>query len=320
MRVLITGSSGQIGTNLAQRLLGDGHAVVGIDNRANTWTSEVETHLLDLSVVQEVGPGRIGPHDVGHIDAIVHLAAHAKVHALVERPLGALENHVMVTNALELARLTRVPILLASSREVYGNAVRVGTSVPESAADFRNAPSPYAALQLASEALAASYRRCYGVPFAVIRFSNVYGRYDSDRERLERAIWIFAQRIGAGLRVPVFGAEKTLDFTYVDDAVDGTYRCLTCLVAGDTGVVGETFNLAYGQGSRLLDVVHLIGRTLEREPLLDVQDARPGEVTWYVADLSKARERLGYSPQVPVSAGIPRALEWAGLAAPLASR
>ena len=318
MKILITGSSGQIGTNLALRARSDGHEVVGLDNRLNEWTGEIPTRRLDLSLVQEVGAGRIGPHEVGRCDAIVHLAAHAKVHALVERPLGALENHVMVTNALELARATRVPIVLASSREVYGNAVRVGTPVPESAADFRSAPSPYAAMKLASEALAAAYARCYGLPFAVVRFSNVYGRYDSDMERLERAIWIFARTIGAGRPVPVFGAEKTLDFTYVDDAVDGIYRCLTRLVEGDARVVGETFNIAYGKGSRLVDVVHLIGRTLEREPILDLQSARPGEVTWYVADLTKARDRLGYVPRVPISDGIPRALEWAGLAAPCA--
>ena len=316
MRVLITGSSGQIGTNLGQRLLAEGHDVVGIDNRSNAWTSEIPTKLLDLSVVQEVGAGRIAAYEVGRVDAIVHLAAHAKVHALVERPLGALENHVMVTNALELARLTRVPILLASSREVYGNAVSAGKPVPESAADFRNAPSPYAALKLASEALAAAYQRCYGVPHAVVRFSNVYGRYDSDMERLERAIWIFARNVAEGRPVPVFGAEKTLDFTFVDDAVEGTYRCLRRLVARDPRVEGEAFNLAYGQGSRLVDVVSLIGQALEREPILDLQSARPGEVTWYVADLTKARERLGYNPKVPVSDGIPRALEWAGLAAP----
>lgn len=319
MRVLITGSSGQIGTNLALRLLSEGHDVVGIDNRSNAWTSDVPTHLLDLSTVQDVSAERIGPHRVGVFDAVVHLAAHAKVHALVERPLGALENHVMVTNALELARAARVPILLASSREVYGNAVSPGTPVPESAADFRNAPSPYAAMKLAGEALAVAYRRCYGTPFAVVRFSNVYGRFDNDLDRLERAIWIFARNVLAGDAVPVFGAEKTLDFTYVDDAVDGAHRCLVRLVAGDPTVAGETFNLAYGAGTRLVDVVHLIGRTLEREPLLDLQQARPGEVTWYVADLTKARALLGYGPTVPTSEGIPRALEWAGLDAPVAA-
>ncbi len=319
MRVLITGSSGQIGTNLALRLLAGGHDVAGIDNRPNTWSDVIPTHLLDLSKQQDVTPSSIGGAGIGRIDAIVHLAAHAKVHALVERPLGALENHVMVTNALELARLARVPILLASSREVYGNApVARGIPVPESAADFRAAPSPYAAMKLASEALSAAYRRCYGVPTAVVRYSNVYGRYDNDLDRLERAIWIFARSIQAGEQVHVFGAEKTLDFTFVDDAVDGTYRCLQRLAAGDAGVVGETFNLAYGQGTKLVDLVGMLGALLERPVEMQVEEARAGEVTWYVADVSKARSRLGFEPRVAVREGLARAVEWAGMVAPLA--
>ena len=83
------------------------------------------------------------------------------------------------------------------------------------------APSPYAAMKLASESLASSYYRCYGTPFAVIRFSNVYGRYDHDMDRLERAIWVFRDRIAQGAPVTVFGADKVLDFTYIDDAVAG---------------------------------------------------------------------------------------------------
>jgi UDP-glucose 4-epimerase len=107
MRVLITGSSGQIGTNLGLRLLQDGHELVGLDNRSNSWTDAIPTHLLNLAQSQHVAPGRLGEVEVGQVDLVVHLAAHAKVHALVERPLGALENHVMVTNALEFARLNR---------------------------------------------------------------------------------------------------------------------------------------------------------------------------------------------------------------------
>jgi nucleoside-diphosphate-sugar epimerase len=310
MRVLITGSSGQIGTNLGLGLLESGHEVLGLDVRPNTWTGSIPTHLIDLARQQPVRRLGIGDVETGPLDAIVHLAAHAKVHALVERPLGALENHIMVTNALELARASGVPILLASSREVYGNLPPEGP-VPESAADFRHAPSPYAAMKLASEGLAAAYRRCYGLPFAVVRFSNVYGRYDNDMERLERAIWVFRRQILAGRRLTVFGESKTLDFTYVDDAVDGLRRCLERLVAGDPAVDGETFNLAYGEGHRLVAVVSLIARALDREPEVRLEDARPGEVTWYVADIGKARRALGYAPRVPVEEGIDRAMRWA---------
>ena len=309
MRVLITGSSGQIGTNLGLALLNSGHEVVGVDCRPNTWTPRIPTVQLDLSVAPlDVAHGRFGEAEVGAVDAIVHLAAHAKVHALVERPMGAFENHTMVTNALEFARVHRVPILLASSREVYGNAVARGVPVAETAADFRAAPSPYAAMKLASESLASSYYRCYGTPFAVIRFSNVYGRYDHDMDRLERAIWVFRDRIAQGAPVTVFGADKVLDFTYIDDAVAGIHACLGRLVGGDPSVVGNTFNLAHGTGHRLLGVVEIIADTLGRRPEVRIEPARAGEVTWYVADITKARDAFGYNPQVPVTAGVPRAI------------
>jgi UDP-glucose 4-epimerase len=311
VKVLITGAAGQIGTNLGLRLLAAGHDVAGLDNRPNEWTAAFPVTRLDLARQWPITPQAIGPAVVGRVDAVVHLAAHAKVHALVERPLGALENHLMVTNALELARLAGVPIILASSREVYGNTAPAGRPVPETAADFRASPSPYAAMKLASEALAAAYYRCYGLPFAVIRYSNVYGRYDNDLARLERAIWIFARNLREGRPLTVYGAEKTLDFTYVDDAVDGTLRSLERLVAGDPAVVGETFNLAYGEGHRLTEVVDLLAAALGRPADVRLEPSRPGEVTWYVADIAKARQRLGYAPSTPISAGIPKALAWA---------
>lgn len=144
MRVLITGSSGQIGTNLGIALVSSGHDVIGIDVRPNSWTTAFPTVLVDLTTDVQPGDGVICGVKVGTVDAIVHLAAHAKVHALVERPRGAFENHAMVTNALEFARMNSVPIILASSREVYGNLGRRENPVSEAEADFRSSPSPYA--------------------------------------------------------------------------------------------------------------------------------------------------------------------------------
>ncbi|MSQ43211.1 MAG: NAD-dependent epimerase/dehydratase family protein [Chloroflexi bacterium] len=308
MRVLITGSSGQIGTNLGITLVSGGHEVVGIDVRPNTWSHAFPTHLADLTTDSHPGVGVLGGVEVGTVDAIVHLAAHAKVHALVERPRGALENHAMVTNALEFARMNAVPVILASSREVYGNLGRRDNPVSEAEADFRSSPSPYAAMKLAGEALASSYFRCYGLPYAIIRFSNVYGRYDDDLLRLERAIWVFNDRIRSGKPVTVFGAEKTLDFTYIDDAIDGLVRCLHRLVDGDPEVTASTFNLAHGTGHSLLGVVNLIAATRNLTPDIRVEPSRPGEVTWYVADITRAQAALGYLPRTPVTTGVPRAI------------
>ncbi len=308
MRVLITGSSGQIGTNLGVALVSAGHEVAGVDVRPNSWSGAFPTHLADLTTNAHPGLGELGGVKVGPVDAIVHLAAHAKVHALVERPRGAFENHAMVTNALEFARINAVPIILASSREVYGNLGRREEPVSEAEADFRASPSPYAAMKLAGEALASSYFRCYGLPFSITRFSNVYGRYDDDLLRLERAIWVFNEQIRTGKPVTVFGAEKTLDFTYIDDAIDGLVRCLHRLVDGDPAITASTFNLAHGIGHSLLGVVKLIAETRNLPADIRVEPSRPGEVTWYVADISHARAALGYNPQTPVTTGVPRAI------------
>ena len=309
MRLLITGSSGQIGTNLALHALDGGHEVVGIDCRPNSWTDRFETLVLDLAQPLSAAPWRLGEVTLPAGDVIVHLAAHAKVHALVVRPMGALENYVMATNALELARLTHTPIVLASSREVYGHQPPERGPVPETAAAFTASPSPYAAAKLASEALAAAYFRCYGLPYLVFRFSNVYGRYDNDLARLERALWIFARGIGRGEPITVFGADKSLDFTYIDDAIDGLWRGISALVEGT--ITHDTFNLAYGEGNRLTSLVQWIGEELERQPQMQIESARPGEVTHYVADISRARRRLGYAPQVRLRSGVHRALVWA---------
>ncbi len=113
----------------------------------------------------------------------MHLAAWAKVHQLVKEPEKALENVNMVAWALELARATKAPIIFGSSREVYGDILRHVTD--ESMADFVVAESPYSASKIAGEAFFSSYARCYGIKTLVFRFSNVYGRYDNDLERMD---------------------------------------------------------------------------------------------------------------------------------------
>ncbi len=301
MRILITGSSGQIGTNLALALQQRGDEVVGIDRRPNAWTRDIATVQADLT---RAAAGSLPVE--GRFDAVVHLAAHAKVFELVERPQRAMENIAMLFNVLEFCRAARTPIVFGSSREVYGDITRHVTE--ESQADFVVAESPYSASKIAGEAMIYSYAECYDLSCLVFRFSNVYGRYDCDLERMERVIPLFIRRIAADEPIVVYGREKVLDFTYVDDCVDGVVRGLDGLAAGR--LRRNTINLACGQGSTLVDVVNLIGLTLGREPRVRYEPARPGEVTRYVADITQARRLLGYEPQTPLTAGIPRSIRW----------
>jgi len=301
MRILITGSSGQIGTNTALALLERGDSVVGIDIRENTWTDRIETVVADLTRMKAGELPVEGPFDV-----VLHLAAFAKVFELVEHPDRAMQNVQMVFNTLEYCRLQKTPIVFASSREVYGDIHRHITE--ESEADFVVAESPYSASKIAGEAFVYSYAECYGLPCLVFRFSNVYGRYDCDLERMERVIPLFIRRIARAEPIVVFGRDKVLDFTYVDDCVAGVLRGIDAIADG--GIRRETINLAYGHGSTLVDVVNLAGLTLNKSPDARYEAARPGEVTRYVADLSKARDLLGYEPQTPLSAGVPLSIAW----------
>jgi UDP-glucuronate 4-epimerase len=301
MNILITGSSGQIGTNVGLALINRGDAVWGIDRRPNTWTDRIPTHLIDLN---EAGPEAL-PGDV-RFDAILHLAAYAKVFELVEKPERALENVTMCFHVLDYARRRGTPILFGSSREVYGDIHRHVTD--ETQADFVVAESPYSASKIAGEAFIYSFAQCYDLPYLVFRFSNVYGRYDNDEQRMERVIPLFIDRINRSRPITVYGKQKVLDFTYVDDCVTGVVLGIDALVSGK--VHNQTINLAYGQGSTLVDLVNIIALALGKKPKATYEPARPGEVTRYVADIAQARSLLGYDPQVPLTQGLQLAIEW----------
>lgn len=301
MNILIAGSSGQIGTNLGLAAMARGDRVLGIDRRANTWTDAIETITLDLTkaTFEDLPDGK-------PFDLVVHLAAHAKVYELVEHPERAMENIQIAFRMIDYCRINKLPIVFASSREVYGDIHEHVTH--EELADFVIAESPYSASKLAGEAMIYAYAQCYGLPFLVFRFSNVYGRFDNDLERMERVIPLFIDLIQRDQPITVFGKEKVLDFTYIDDCVAGMLAGIDRLASGQ--VVGKTINLAFGAGNTLVDVVNIVALALGKTPDVTYEPSRVGEVTRYVADITKARELLGYEPQVPLSSGLIKTVEW----------
>lgn len=311
MKILLTGSNGEIGTNLALKLKKKGHEVFGIDKRVNTWTNKFPYLLLDLSQNFSTFDNGFGDAIMPRTpDVVIHLAANAKVHELVKIPSRAMDNIKITFNVLEYCRTNKVPIIFSSSREVYGDIHRFNDSkiTGEHKADFKFTESPYSASKIAGEALIYSYSKCYDMPYIVFRFSNVYGRFDSDVERMERVIPLFIKKIDAGEPITVYGKDKLLDFTYVDDCVDGIYSGIEKLVDGK--LKNETINLAYGEGHTLLELVNYIEENLGKKAKMTIAKSQIGEVTYYIADITKAKKLLNYNPKVPLKEGIKRDIKW----------
>jgi len=308
MRILITGSSGQIGTNLALHLLEDGHWVFGVDKRPNPWTDDFKTLLQDLAGHYPPYRGGMNGVEWPEVDLVVHLAAHAKVHQLVRQPQRALENVMMTFNMLEYCRALGLPLVFSSTREVYGDVHRFD-GYGEATADFAYTESPYSASKIGSEGFIYAYAKCYDLRYLVFRFSNVYGRFDNDLERMERVLPLFMHQLARSEPITVYGGEsKVLDFTYIDDCVDGMVRGIERLATGE--VENETINLAFGQGNTLVTAAELIAAELGVTPEIAYKPSLRGEVTHYIADISKARELLGWQPHTPLDAGVPLAVGW----------
>lgn len=312
MKILVTGSSGEIGTNLSLKLKKEGHEVFGIDKRKNSWTNNLEYLLLDLT--QNFSSFKKGFNDIGlpfTPHAVVHLAANAKVHELVEKPSRAMDNIRITFNVLEYCRQNNVPIIFASSREVYGDIRRFDTNgkiTDEKKADFKFTESPYSASKISGEALIYSYAKCYDLPYLVFRFSNVYGRFDNDLERMERVIPLFIKKINNKEKITIYGKDKILDFTHVDDCVMGIYSGIKNLVLRE--VKNETINLAYGEGQSLLNLVEHIEENLRKKANYKIKETRVGEVAHYVADISKAKNLLNYNPKISLKEGVKKTIGW----------
>jgi UDP-glucuronate 4-epimerase len=311
MNFLVTGGAGFIGSHVCERLLHDGHAVWTFDDLNNFYDPQLKRRNLrdiqSLAKPFEFVHGDLTDRaaldnlfDSMKFDQVIHLAARAGVRPSLEEP--ALYQRVNVegtVNLLEAARNHRVKkITIASSSSVYG----VNSKVPFSESDpIFSAISPYAASKLADEALGHVYHHVYGMDVAMLRLFTVYG----PRQRPDLAIRKFATLIHAGKPVPVFGdGGMARDYTYVTDTVDG-------IIAATQKEFGfEIFNLGESQTVTLGRLIELLEAALGKKAIIDRRPVPPGDVPVTFADITKARTRLGYNPQVKIEAGIKLFIDW----------
>ncbi len=292
---LITGSSGMIGTALCESLLKDGKGIVGVDKRRNGWNDAVQkgTVIWDLQKpLNALGKD---------VEAIIHLAANARVWELVKNPGMAFENMQSTYNTLEYARTHGIKqVFFSSSREVYGN---IGTGmIKEGLADFTNCESPYAASKILGEALIESYKVCYGIDYLIFRLSNVYGKYDVS----DRIIPLFVKKAMANEDLVVYGGDKVLDFTYIDDAV----MMIRNGMDNFSKVKNKVYNVGTGKGTGLVELANAIKQKTGSKSNIIIEKERPGEVTKYIADVTRLREAFGVWPAIGIDKGLEASVPW----------
>ena len=306
-RVVVTGAAGFIGSHLCERLLADGHQVVGVD----CFTDYYERDLKEQNLRAARGHANYEFQDVDLVEAdLAPLLAGARtVYHLAGQPGvrpswgGQFDRYVrdnIVATQRLLEALKNVPLqrlVFASSSSVYGDAEMFPTK--ESA--LPRPVSPYGVTKLAAEHLALLYAKNFGVPATSVRYFTVYG----PRQRPDMGFARFMEALVEGREIEVFGdGEQTREFTYVSDAVDGTVK------AASANVVGQVFNL--GGGSRV--TVNRVLATLEDISRIKVYrhnlPAAPGDPRHTGASINLARERLGWEPRVSLREGLTKQWQW----------
>jgi UDP-glucuronate 4-epimerase len=309
MLVLVTGAAGFIGSTLVERLLADGHSVIGVDDLCDFY--DPARKQANLAAALRHPAFRFSRCDIrdaegladacdGPLDAIVHLAAWAGVRPSLERPALYADVNVRGTvNVLELAVAKSVGrLLFASSSSVYGNT----KTYPFHEDDRVSEPiSPYAATKLAGEMLCHTFHHVYGLPISCLRFFTVFG----PRQRPDLAISKFLRRVGEGTAIPVFGDGSTSrDYTYIDDIVDGIVASLAD---------AEPFrivNLGNNRPGTLAELIGIIEDVVGKQAIIDRQPLQDGDMLRTCADIGHAQTALGYAPQVTLESGIAKQWEW----------
>jgi UDP-glucose 4-epimerase len=295
LRVLVTGGAGFIGSHLVKALVKAGHQVRVLDNLS---TGSIE-NLADVLNAIEFVRGDVRDYGtveyaVGGVDAVVHLAALIDVAESVEKPDLYFDVNVRGTYNVVKASKNVSTFVFASSSAVYGEPIKV--PIPE---DHPLIPkSPYAASKVSGEAFVQAFANQYGFRPVILRLFNVYGPKQS--RAYAGVIIEFIRRVSRGEPPVIFGdGEQTRDFIHVSDVVEAI------MLSFRNEEARGVFNIGSGEGITINHLANLILKLMGRENLKPIYaQSRPGDIRNSVADITKAKRKLGFNPKVELKLGI----------------
>lgn len=307
-RFLVTGGAGFIGSNLCEALLDMGYPVRCLDDLSTGKQAHVDMFsdrpgyefrkgdIKDLATCVAACSG---------IDYVLHQAAWGSVPRSIEMPLFYCANNISGhLNMLEAARRCRVKkFVYASSSSVYGDEPHL----PKTEGREGRLLSPYALTKRCGEEWAKQYTRHYGLPTVGLRYFNVFGRRQDPEGAYAAVIPRFIRQLLAGERPTINGdGRQSRDFTYVENVIEANLKACLAPEAAD----GEVFNIACGSREYLADVYRKLASALnvDLDPVFG--PPRPGDIMHSNADISRARQLLGYDPQYDFERGIREAVGW----------
>ncbi|MBX9747672.1 MAG: NAD-dependent epimerase [Hyphomonadaceae bacterium] len=326
--ILVTGAAGFIGFHLAERLLREGRAVVGIDNLNDYYDVGLkrarlevllgypgfrfaEVDLADMSALKAL-------FDAHKFELVHHLAAQAGVRFSLQNP------HVYVrsnldgfVNILECCRHGGVKhLVFASSSSVYGAVTKMPFSVHQ---NVDHPVSLYAATKKANELLAHSYSHLYNLPTTGLRFFTVYGPWG----RPDMAVYLFTKAILAGKPIDVYNnGEMQRDFTYIDDIVEAVARVGEQPAAPNAAWDGEhpdpatskapyrIYNIGNNAPVKLMRLIEVIEQATGKTAIKNFMPIQPGDVPATFADVDDLVRDVGFAPKTPIDVGIGRFVDW----------
>lgn len=305
---LVTGGAGFIGSNLCEAILKKGYIVKCLDDLSTGKISNVELFLnnpnysfingdiKDYNVCMEACEG---------VDYVLHQAAWGSVPRSIEMPQFYCDNNISGTvNMLEASVKNNIKkFVYASSSSVYGDE----PNLPKKEGVEGNLLSPYAVTKRASEEWAKQYTKHYGLSTYGLRYFNVFGRRQDPNGAYAAVIPKFIKQLIDG-GVPIINGDgrQSRDFTYIDNVIEANLKA--CLASDE--VAGEVFNIAYGGREYLLDVFNGIVKALQVDIEPQFGPERPGDIKHSNADISKAKDLLGYDPDWNFENGILAAIDW----------
>jgi UDP-glucuronate 4-epimerase len=326
--VLITGAAGFIGFHLAERLLSEGRAVIGLDNLSNYYDVELKKARLKrlqshnrftfAHVDLTNGPEVRALTENARPAVLANFAAQAGVRYSLTNPQAYVDaNLVGFLNVLEACRHAEVKHLVyASTSSVYG----ANTKMPFSTSDPVDHPlTLYAATKRANELMAHSYSHLFNIAATGLRFFTVYGPWG----RPDMALFLFTRAILAGEPIDVFaGGELERDFTYVDDIVEGVRRIIDRVPVSnpdwnagtklptDSSAPFRVYNIGGGRPVKVSRFIEVLEDALGRKAERRILPMQPGDVAATRADTEALRRDIGFSPTIPIEEGVPRFVRW----------